>query len=96
MPSKRLHLNRKRIYIWKDFSSEFFREEDCTIETLDDVPLGKKITPAIVGGMMMASTFTCDLPAAVAAEKYDGFAEYAKENKIEQSDVGCFINKFGD
>lgn len=33
---------------------------------------------------------------ASAAQKYDGFAEYAKENQMEQSDVGCFINKCGD
>ena len=34
--------------------------------------------------------------AASAAAKYDGFAEYAKENQMEQSDVGCFVNKCGD
>ena len=28
--------------------------------------------------------------------KYDGFADYAKDNQMEQSDVGCFINKCGD
>ena len=28
--------------------------------------------------------------AASTAQKYDGFAEYAKENKMDQSDVGCF------
>lgn len=28
--------------------------------------------------------------------KYDGFAEYAKENQMEKSDVSCFINKCGD
>ena len=32
---------------------------------------------------------------ASATKNYDGFAEYAKENKMEQSDVGCFINKCG-
>lgn len=36
-----------------------------------------------------------DTPASTA-QKYDGFAEYAKENKMEKSDVGCFINKCGD
>ena len=35
-------------------------------------------------------------PAWADDAKYDGFAEYAKENKMEQSDVGCFINKCGD
>lgn len=34
--------------------------------------------------------------AASVATKYDGFAEYAKENQMEKSDVGCFINKCGD
>jgi VDE lipocalin domain len=29
-------------------------------------------------------------------KSYDGFAEYAKENQMEQSDVSCFINKCGD
>lgn len=27
---------------------------------------------------------------------YDGFAEYAKENQMEQSDVGCFVKQCGD
>ncbi|KAL3795526.1 hypothetical protein HJC23_009239 [Cyclotella cryptica] len=34
--------------------------------------------------------------AASTTQKYDGFAEYAKENKMEQSDVGCFVSKCGD
>lgn len=34
--------------------------------------------------------------AASSMNKYDGFAEYAKENKMEQSDVGCFMSKCGD
>jgi hypothetical protein len=36
------------------------------------------------------------LPIASADTNYDGFAEYAKENKMQQSDVGCFVNKCGD
>ena len=36
-------------------------------------------------------------PVAFAADKsYDGFAEYAKENQMEKSDVGCFVAKCGD
>jgi VDE lipocalin domain len=27
---------------------------------------------------------------------YDGFADYAQENKMQQSDVSCFINQCGD
>jgi hypothetical protein len=41
-----------------------------------------------------------DISSAAATtttvQTYDGFAEYAKENKMEKSDVGCFINKCGD
>jgi VDE lipocalin domain len=33
---------------------------------------------------------------AQAVANYDGFARYAKENKMEQSDVGGFINKCGE
>jgi hypothetical protein len=33
---------------------------------------------------------------ASSVRQYDGFAEYAKENQMEKSDVGCFINKCGD
>ncbi len=40
-----------------------------------------------------SSTFTM---AADETKAYDGFADYAKENQMEQSDVGCFINKCGD
>ncbi|KAG7366894.1 VDE lipocalin diadinoxanthin de-epoxidase domain containing protein [Nitzschia inconspicua] len=39
-----------------------------------------------------ATLFGGNLPA-LAADKYDGFADYAKENQMQQSDVGCFINK---
>lgn len=27
---------------------------------------------------------------------YDGFADYAKDNKMQQSDVGCFLQKCGE
>jgi len=37
-----------------------------------------------------------DTAASTVATKYDGFAEYAKENQMEKSDVSCFINKCGD
>lgn len=50
-------------------------------------------TSVILGGP--AAYSIAATPASEAA-KYDGFAEYAKENQMEQSDVGCFINKCGD
>lgn len=36
--------------------------------------------------------------ASTASEtaKYDGFADYAKENQMEKSDVGCFMKQCGD
>jgi hypothetical protein len=41
------------------------------------------------------SVFTVP-PAFAAQQSYDGFAEYAKENQMEQSDVGCFVQKCGE
>eukprot|EP01082_Thalassiosira_pseudonana_P012955 g12679.t1 g12679 contig6:2402781-2404185(-) len=58
---------------------------------------------AALTAAVTTSLFLSSLPSAAFAstpasttQKYDGFAEYAKENKMEQSDVGCFINKCGD
>ena len=53
------------------------------------------LTTSLALGSLMPSPVFADT-AASAAAKYDGFAEYAKENQMEQSDVGCFINKCGD
>jgi hypothetical protein len=53
---------------------------------------------AIVGfglSTLTAPMAFADTPAQATAN-YDGFADYAKDNKMEQSDVGCFINKCGD
>lgn len=70
----------------------------------DDLRLSKKIRNAAVVASVAASLLPtvffggvafADTPASATA-KYDGFAEYAKENKMEKSDVGCFINKCGD
>ena len=33
---------------------------------------------------------------AFAETSYDGFADYAKDNQMEKSDVSCFMNKCGD
>lgn len=43
-----------------------------------------------------SSVFGGAIPAFADSAKYDGFAEYAKENQMEKSDVSCFINKCGD
>lgn len=60
---------------------------------------GKVVASVALSLSLLASAFN---PGAVLAadasleQKYDGFAEYAKENQMEKSDVGCFINKCGD
>ena len=57
--------------------------------------LKSTMAAAALGVMISASTVFGG--AAIAADaSYDGFAEYAKDNQMEKSDVGCFINKCGD
>mmetsp|Transcript_5152 Transcript_5152/g.7834 ORF Transcript_5152/g.7834 Transcript_5152/m.7834 type:complete len:407 (-) Transcript_5152:62-1282(-) len=63
-------------------------------QTLASIALGVVLSSSTLFGGVMPPAFA-DTPASATA-KYDGFAEYAKENKMEQSDVGCFINKCGD
>ena len=67
------------------------------IEGLHNHPfLSAAITATLTATLALSSivgpVFADDAPTA----KYDGFAEYAKENKMEKSDVGCFVNKCGD
>jgi hypothetical protein len=56
--------------------------------------LGLTLAAGSILGMGLA-------PASAAAgaagdmQKYDGFAEYAQENKMEQSDVACFAQQCG-
>ena len=59
--------------------------------------MGGKVVSALVGVAWMAlALLGGPMSSCLAAEtKYDGFAEYAKENKMEQSDVGCFVTKCG-
>lgn len=45
-------------------------------------------------GLVLATTGPVWADATSAT--YDGFAEYAKENQMEKSDVSCFVNKCGD
>ncbi|KAG7352844.1 VDE lipocalin diadinoxanthin de-epoxidase domain containing protein [Nitzschia inconspicua] len=54
----------------------------------------KSATAAFALSLAVSTATLCggNLPA-LAADKYDGFADYAKENQMQQSDVGCFINK---
>ena len=57
----------------------------------------KSTLTAAALGLLISSTTMFGGDMAFAAEKqYDGFADYAKENQMEQSDVGCFVQKCGD
>ena len=60
----------------------------------------KRGTASVCFGLTLAlQTVLVPLAASAAATdntRYDGFAEYAKDNQMEQSDVSCFINKCGD
>ncbi|KAL7465932.1 hypothetical protein ACHAXS_006233 [Conticribra weissflogii] len=61
--------------------------------------LSSVLTAAVTTSLAIGSIFPSPVFADTAAStsaKYDGFAEYAKENQMEQSDVSCFINKCGD
>lgn len=60
------------------------------VSTIAAFALTASLTLSSLAGPVLADT-----PAS-ATQKYDGFAEYAKENQMEKSDVGCFINKCGD
>ena len=59
-----------------------------------DVP-----SPATTGSFLLAVSVACATifaPLPSSAQNYDGFADYAKENQMEQSDVTCFVQKCGD
>ena len=60
------------------------------VSTLGAVGLGMTL---LANALFLAGA---PLPAFAESKSYDGFAEYAKENRMEQSDVGCFVNKCGE
>lgn len=63
--------------------------------TENAVPLGRQLTALALGASLVASNLFGGV-AMAETTKYDGFADYAKENQMQQSDVGCFVNKCGD
>jgi len=59
----------------------------------------RRLFAGVALGLVVAATSAFAPPAALAdstSKQYDGFAEYAKENQMEQSDVGCFVQQCGD
>jgi hypothetical protein len=68
---------------------------------MDDKGHGNVMKSSLAAAALGIMISTCGMfggNAAFAAEpkQYDGFADYAKENQMEQSDVKCFIDKCGD
>ena len=63
-----------------------------------DTPLPdwRKATASLALGLTLAAQSFLVGPALAASNQYDGFADYAKENQMEQSDVGCFVKQCGD
>jgi len=66
------------------------QHEDTFKRSLAAISASLVISSSLLFGNAYAAT-----PASEAA-KYDGFGDYAKENQMEKSDVGCFFNKCGD
>jgi hypothetical protein len=59
--------------------------------------LQSTLAAVALGAIISTSGLFGGTTAAFAEDaKYDGFAEYAKDNQMEKSDVGCFMNKCGD
>jgi hypothetical protein len=60
-------------------------------------PMKSTLAAAALGlAISTSGLFGGNLAIAADDAKYDGFADYAKENQMEKSDVGCFMNKCGD
>jgi hypothetical protein len=68
------------------------QEHDDTEKTMQST-----VRAAVLGLILAGSSmFGGNMAFAAADTKYDGFADYAKENQMEKSDVGCFVNRCGD
>jgi hypothetical protein len=63
---------------------------------LDNAAKGAAAFSLSLAILIGSSTSAIADTAATTTQQYDGFAEYAKENQMEKSDVGCFMNKCGD
>ena len=76
---------------------QFSDDDDISIGTLFDKAAKNAATLSLSLAIILGSTASAFADTtASAVQQYDGFAEYAKENQMEQSDVGCFINKCGE
>ena len=62
---------------------------DAILQKLQKVAQNALLAAAIL-------TTSASMSFADDSKQYDGFADYAKDNQMEQSDVKCFINQCGD
>lgn len=72
------------------------RRSDTDANSRDNSPKANKFQSTMAAFALTATVSAGALlggNAALAADSYDGFADYAKENQMQQSDVGCFITK---
>lgn len=54
------------------------------------------INEFVLGLSVTTIVFVLPAHATTTHTTYDGFAEYAKQNKMEKSDVACFVKQCGD
>ena len=57
---------------------------------------GTAVIAETLSSNSLSTTTKTTSTTTTASKSYDGFADYAKENKMQQSDVGCFIKKCGE
>lgn len=57
---------------------------------------GTQVVATVVFGLSTLAAPSFATSTTTTESTYDGFADYAKDNQMEQSDVGCFINKCGE
>lgn len=100
-----LHWKRKNLLKARNRS----KKEEGRVELPTNINVMKILTSVVVAVFLSSASFSFDATASEvlmsntasaststnAAKTYDGFASYAKENKMEQSDVKCFIQKCG-
>jgi len=105
--SKSVDIQPFNLNLLNDDNDDDDDDDDANIRSSDKSNVYSLITRGVGRAMavlpLLVSIFLSSQTLPVHAEtlassvrQYDGFAEYAKENQMEKSDVGCFVNKCGD
>jgi hypothetical protein len=99
------HWKRNRVLKLQKGSTK----EEGRVELSANISVMNILTSIVVAVFLFSASFSLDATASDVpmsnsasaststntAKTYDGFASYAKENKMEQSDVKCFIQRCG-